>query len=216
VAYVRRDRSAHPVVAYCADIGSVAKKHFAWARGAASSRECLRGSDPRELAAAVAADLMRRTPVALGFECPLFVPVPEDPARLTARRDGEGQRPWSAAAGAASLVTGLTETVWVLRELRRLVSAGVAAFLEWEAFRASGTGLFLWEAFVTSGGKGSGHSHDAEIAVQRFLALIAELTQGNAVQQSGPVHSLVGAALLRTGWGTDLALLETPCLVIKT
>ena len=161
---------------------------------------------------------MRRTPVALGFECPLFVPVPEDPARLTARRDGEGQRPWSAAAGAASLVTGLTETVWVLRELRRLVSAGVAAFLEWEAFRASGTGLFLWEAFVTSGGAKirGGRRADGEIAVQRFLALIAELTQGNAVQQSGPVHSLVGAALLRTGWGTDLALLETPCLVIKT
>ena len=29
------------------------------------------------------------------------------------------------------------------------------------------------------------------------------------------VHSLLGAALLRTGWSSDLSLLEKPCLVIK-
>jgi len=29
------------------------------------------------------------------------------------------------------------------------------------------------------------------------------------------VHSLLGAALLRTGWSKDLGLLGMPCLVIK-
>ena len=29
------------------------------------------------------------------------------------------------------------------------------------------------------------------------------------------VYSLIGAALLRTGWSKDLRLLETPCVVIK-
>jgi hypothetical protein len=37
--------------------------------------------------------------VALGFECPLFVPVPEQALRLGAARPGEKNRSWSAGRG---------------------------------------------------------------------------------------------------------------------
>jgi hypothetical protein len=101
------------LVIYCADIGSVAQGRFGWARqlvGPARAR-LAQGTDIRQLAEAAATDLRRGTSVALGFECPLFVPVPDDPMRLTSARRGEGNRPWSAAAGAGSLAVGLTEVV---------------------------------------------------------------------------------------------------------
>lgn len=55
---------------------------------------------------------LRNGPLALGFEAPMFVPIRTDPKRLTAARSGEvgkglPSRPFSASAGATSLVIGL-------------------------------------------------------------------------------------------------------------
>jgi len=75
-------------------------------------------------------------------------------------------------------------------------------------------GLFLWEAFVTADAKGRTHAADAEIAVDCFAGRLPDIPAANAVQETS-VHSLIGAALLRTGWSTDLGLLETPCVVIR-
>lgn len=74
-----------------------------------------------ELVDAVAGDLIAGEAVALGFECPLFVPVPATPLQLGAARLGEGNRPWSAGAGASSLATGLAQVSWILAELRQRV-----------------------------------------------------------------------------------------------
>ena len=41
--------------------------------------------------------------VALGFECPLWVPVPEEASALTAGRVVDGNKAWSAGAGASVL-----------------------------------------------------------------------------------------------------------------
>jgi hypothetical protein len=163
---------------------------------------------------AIAADLHARRPVALGLECPLFVPIAAKPVNLTSARRGEGNRAWSAAGGAGSLTVGLTETIWILRELRALVPARVRAFLEWEPFCRSRRGLFLWEAFVSSHAKTRSHTGDAAIAVRQFAASLPDVAQANAIS-SDVVHSLIGAALLRTRWSRDRALLETPCVVIK-
>lgn len=204
------------LVIYCGDVGSVAKNHFGWARqDVGRTRSSLaRGRDIRQLAGAIATDLNRGGSVALGFECPLFVPIADDPTRLTSARNGEGNRAWSAAAGAGSLVVGLTEVVWVLQEVRRLAQAGVEAFLDWQAFRASKGGLFVWEAFVTSQVKGKSHTKDAEIAVRRFAAHLPDIAGADAIRENA-VHSLIGAALLRTEWSRDLALLKKACAVIK-
>src|SRR5207249_9958015 len=103
--------------------------------------------------------------VALGFECPLFRPVRDDPARLTASRDGERDRAWSVRAGAQALVTGLAQAIWVLRAIRR---PRVRPFMDWRMFSEARRGLFLWEAFVTSRAKGKNHAADAAIAVRAF------------------------------------------------
>ena len=94
---------------YCADIGSVANGNFGWAgRSCEPDRQGSSGTDIAEFARVVADRLAVEEKVALGFECPLWIPVADEPSRLTRARPGEGDRPWSAAAGSTSLTTGLS------------------------------------------------------------------------------------------------------------
>jgi hypothetical protein len=73
----------------------------------------------------------------------------------------------------------------------------------------------LWEAFVSGSGKGVDHLADAERGATAFLRALQTRPLPNAVDPDGPVYSLVGAALLRTGWTQSSAVLAEPCLVIK-
>jgi hypothetical protein len=204
-----------PVI-YCADIGSVATARFAWVRATVAGKavEITCGRDIQRLAEEIARDLDGKAKVALGFECPLFVPISDDPRKLTSARDGEGDRPWSAAAGAGSLATGLTQVVWILRQIRSRLHIPTPAFVSWQEFAAAESGLFLWEAFISGGAHGADHAADAETAVRCFAAALPDLDGANAIR-SVNVHSLIGAALLRTGWSDDLGLLARPCVVIK-
>lgn len=160
--------SASPAI-YCADIGSVANRRFGWARTEAAGHEIERhrgGTEIDELVDAVSADLIAGRTVALGFECPLYLPVPEQALQLGRARAGEGNRSWSAGAGAGALATGAVQVAWTLRELRRRVPR-TPALLEWRAFVRAGRGLFLWEAFVTDRAKAATHVDDATVAVTR-------------------------------------------------
>ena len=196
------------LVVYCADIGSIKHNNFGWAR------EKEGDTDISHLVTSVATDLNERKKVALGFECPLYVPISADPNHLTSQRAVEKGRPWSAGAGAAVLATGLTETVWILLELRKRIESPLPAFLTWQDFSNAEQGLFLWEAMVTGQAKGTSHRQDATIAVRAFRAQISQAAAENR-DKGGSVHSLIGAALLRTGWSEDLSLLGKPCLVIR-
>jgi len=204
---------AYPVV-FCADVGSVKAGRFGWAVAIHPAADLESGSDIGALCSHVACCLEQGHKVALGFECPLFVPLTENPYQLTRARSGEGNRPWSAGAGAAVLATGLTETVWILKQVRSSLSTAQPAFLSWTEFQQSANGLFLWEAFVTASAKGKNHQGDAEIAVDTFLSCMPNLEDANAVRED-IVYSLIGAALLRTGWRSDVDVLSQACVVIR-
>jgi hypothetical protein len=199
------------ITVYCADIGS--GKRFGWAFGRPGERPSPGGSQIDDLAAAVAQSLEAGAAVALGFECPLFVPVPRESERLGAKRPGEGNRPWSAGAGAAVLTTGLAQVAWVLEAVRRRVSHDVPVFLRWDCLEPVRPGLLLWEAFVSGRDKAASHVGDAQRAVEFFLDAWPDLGRANIVGGS-EVFSLVGAALLRSGWAEDVSVLTTPCLVV--
>jgi hypothetical protein len=204
------------VVIYCADIGSVPRNRFGWARGDPAAAELERhrgGTEIVELADSVAVDVQAGRALAVGFESPLFVPVPEEPLRLGAARRGEGNRSWSAGAGASALASGIVEVAWILRALRRRLPAA-SAYLDWHAFVAAGNGLFLWEAFVSAGAKARTHVDDATVAVAAFGEALADPIAANAVAAERPL-SLLGAALVWSGWSDDGDLLHAPCLVIK-
>ncbi|MEX2158900.1 MAG: hypothetical protein WEB04_05785 [Dehalococcoidia bacterium] len=198
---------------YCADIGSIKSGKFGWAReDSAGSTEA--GTDISDLVRVLAVDLQAGTRVALGFECPLYVPISDDPVDLTSQRRIDMGKPWSAGAGPAVLATGLTETVWILERLRKQLGSPPPAFLDWSSFGQSERGLFLWEAMVTGEAKGASHQEDAAIAVGAFRtwALEARADENSTVES---VHSLIGAALLRAGWSDDISLLRKPCLVVR-
>jgi hypothetical protein len=202
---------------FCADIGSVSAGKFGWAAANTDGQAREGGSDIRQFTQGIVTHLDSGAPASVGFECPLFVPLREDPMRLTAARRGDGSRAWSAGAGTGALATGLVEVAWILREVRRELRREVACHLDWRTFGAGG-GLFLWEAFVSGGAKpqveGNPHAADAMVAVEAFVDALPDPTSMNAIEESD-VISLLGMALLRTGWTRDLESLETPCLVIK-
>ena len=199
-----------PVVTICADIGSVAKGNFGWwsSRGE-------RGTRPSELSDHVQTLLDEGFPVALGFECPLFVPLVEDEFRLTSARPGEGSRAWSAGAGCGALATGLVQVTWVLQEIRKNTAQPHCAFLSWHDFCTAKSGLFVWEAFVTGTAKGASHIVDAQLGATAFMQSLPDPTQSSAVRCNSGDYSLIGASLLRTGWSTDLRMLQEQCVVIR-
>jgi hypothetical protein len=199
-----------PIATVCADIGSAAKGNFGWWSSAGSS-----GDRPSGLATHVAGLLNDGTPVALGFECPLFVPLVASEMQLTSARPGEGSRAWSAGAGCGALATGLVQVVWVLEQVRLSLRMPALAHLAWPTFVAANSGLFLWEAFVSGSAKFSTHPRDAQAGAEAFLASLPDPTLANAVACDSPVYSLVGAALLRSGWSEDTSLLHKACLVLR-
>lgn len=199
---------------YCVDIGSVPRGRFGWARAIEGQGHLALGTSPDELVQAISQDLRNDIPVTLGLECPLFVPIRESANDLTRARNGEGQRPWSAGAGAGVLATGLTETVWILQQVRAKTPSETKAFLDWPTFDRTQKGLFVWEAFVSGQAKAGGHAEDAAVAVRAFMKYLPQLLEANAIHEQ-VVYSLIGAALLRTGWSQDLSLLGQPALVIK-
>ena len=206
-----------PLVIHCADIGSVKKGNFGWARLAIDEPDstCTTGREIHHFVDGLAADITAGFHVALGFECPLFLPLSVDPMALTSARPGEGDRAWSAGAGASSLATGLTETVWIFEQVRQRIRNVPAVFENWPRFRGADHGLFIWEAFVTKAAKADTHHGDAELAVLSFRDCLPDLEKHNAVVCKGSVRSLFGAALLQAGMVEQLSWLRKSCIVVR-
>jgi hypothetical protein len=201
---------------YCIDVGSVSGGNFGWARADASGasvEEHRGGSQIADVVDALTSDLNAGRPVALGFKCPLFVPVPHDHRRLGRARAGERNRAWSASAGAGALASGMVQTAWVLAEVDSRVGE-VQVTLDWNSFTARPQGLFLWEAFVTGAAKQATHIEDATVAVAAFIEALPNPRQQNAVHEER-VLSLIAAAALWSGITSNTSLLSSACIVLR-
>jgi hypothetical protein len=164
-------------------------------------------------------DLLADRAVALGFEAPLFVPLPAAADDLGKGRVGEGNRPWSAGAGAAVMAYAAQQVAWVLTALRhRSGEHELSVGVDPVAWRRGDLNLLLWEAFVSGAAKdrasANQHVEDARAAAREFLhrfeagALESDVTDRT-------VFSVVGAAILRAGLSTDTGLLAQAPLVIR-
>ncbi|MFI6007985.1 hypothetical protein ACIBAG_04025 [Streptomyces sp. NPDC051243] len=159
------------------DIGSVRTGSFAWAAvdvpgdtGPLPEALAGYGSDPATAVEAVAEALGSGGRAVLALEAPMAVPVPGDWALLGKGRAGEGNRPWSASAGARALGTGLVQGAWMLAELGRRVS-GLSVTTQVPRWRRGAARLLLVEAFVSGAGKPVAtvlgqHAADAEAAAR--------------------------------------------------
>ena len=203
------------IIIWCADIGSIKNNKFGWCRGIIGAKDdFIMGNSIQDFADGIAKDVSNGYKVALGLECPLFVPITENPLNLTNARIGEGDRPWSAGAGCGALATGLTETAWILGRIKELAEVDIKVTFDWNEFINKSLNLFIWEAFVSKESKAQTHSGDAEVAVKTFIKEYPDVVQANAVTAENP-YNLVAAALLRTGISDNLSILSESCIVIK-
>ncbi|GAA2583114.1 hypothetical protein GCM10010435_71090 [Winogradskya consettensis] len=157
------------------DVGSVRPpSRFAWVALDTRGAEPIgAGIDPATAVDAVAAALTRGDQVALLLEAPMAVPVPDRWEDLGKARAGEGNRPWSAGAGAGVLATGIAQATWIFKALAERVPACTATTqpATWQSGQAQ---LLLAEAFVSGTGKPvpvgvSSHAADAAAAGRDFL-----------------------------------------------
>lgn len=206
---LRDRRPIEEILIVCADVGSVPACNF----GFYASNECS-GRKPSELAELIAGELSKDRRVALGFECPLFAPIPDNEQHLGKARVGEGNRPWSAGAGSGSMATGLVQTAWILDQIRvRLGKKRCSAYLEWNDFEKADRGLLLWEAFVTGQAKGSDHIDDAKRGVEAFKSKLPR--PSSDVYVDGGAISIAGTALIWAGWLLGKEALRQQCIAIK-
>jgi hypothetical protein len=105
--------------------------------------------------------------------------------------------------------------------MRSRVSGG-CAYLDWEAFcQAVNRPLFLWEAFVAGDAKApkgleDSHTGDAAIGAKAFVDAFPDLVGTTRKwRPGGEVLSLLGAAMLLTGWSEDQRLLHEACLLVR-
>jgi hypothetical protein len=201
---------------FCADVGSLAQGNFAWAaRLPADDAEDER--DPfsiDSLAAVVVYQLAEQRPAALGFEAPIFIPVPDDSARLGKARPCDKKAPaWSSGPGGSVMATGIAQMAWLLRTVREAVP-GTRVHLGWESFAQAQAGLLVWEAFVTRDAKGATHEEDARIGVEAFCAQLPSPGDDNANDTEQPL-SLAAAAALWAGWDVPAAMLNSPCVLVR-
>jgi hypothetical protein len=196
------------------DVGSPVQDNLWWAIVSSDDSQApVIGNDLVEGVGRIAGRLIDE-PVALGFEAPMYVPIREKTMELLKARKGEGARPWSAGAGAQTLTMGIPIATYMLQKLREK-APGARAFLNWKSFRLESNNLLLFEAFVSGKSKGKDHTDDANLAASKMLEYLLSNQYENAIQPDDNITNLLGMALLKAGWSTDIKLLDEPCLVVS-
>ena len=155
-----------------------------------------------------------RWPLAIGFEAPLFIATRTVALDVLTSRSGEGSRPWSAGAGAAVFTAAVGVVTYTLAALRVRLPAASPTLDFMVPPTLAGDALFF-EAFVTGAAKGADHADDALIAAREAQRLLGRPASYRSAIAELDVFSMIAASLLRTGWSTDIALLSTPCFVVK-
>ncbi|PYV21994.1 MAG: hypothetical protein DMG27_19290, partial [Acidobacteria bacterium] len=156
---------------------------------------------------------MKMGPLALGFEAPMFVPYGRKRRDLDKARKGEGNRAFSASAGACVLTKGLVIVPYILEKLRCSAKAARPTFKRRD--RLCERDLQLFEAFVTNVGEAVSHEACARLALKRFPKEWEKRASFESAVEEPCTMNLLGAMLLRTGWTDDVTMLSEPCLVVR-
>ena len=217
---VHKSRNLDRRALYACDVGttrsSAAGSSFAWAKIAPEDPTRVRVSqDIEQLVVDITIEINDGKSVALGFEAPLFIPVPSDAENLSKGRTGERDRSFAAPPGLAATTLALHQAAWILASLRENCSRECGFATDFNAWPPSNERqiLFCWEAFVSGKAHSDTHVNDAVTAVNAFSFHEQNLDQANAVTAERPL-SLIGAAALWSGWADDIAILHSPALVI--
>lgn len=160
----------------CVDVGRYSdeerRNNFGWAYRKFSVNNIQTGTSIYELIEIIAEIISNNSKLCLGFECPLWLPLSEDPSNLTKKRAQEGNRPWSAAAGACAMSVGIVQASWIFSKIKeKLPNKTINSYFDWNNFLNSSDGVYIWEAFVTGKAHAATHVEDAENAVKAFIKI---------------------------------------------
>lgn len=111
---------------YACDVGSTrsSKPTFAWVRldSTKIQNRITAYSSIEKLLEKLRQDVHESRDIALGFEAPLFIPVPSNASDLSRGRMGERDRPFSSQVGLAVTTLAVHQSVWILMKLRECAS----------------------------------------------------------------------------------------------
>jgi len=214
------------VICTC-DVGSTLDQRkrgpaFAWARlNPNEGIESIQASACIDkLVRRLALDIIEGYSVALGFEAPLFIPVPNDSHELSKGREGDRDRAWASPIGGYVSALGIHQSAWILKRLYEKLQESLSPRCEftldsrrWPP-HSNQPILFCWEAFVSKEAHSSNHRKDAATALHFFFKHEEHLEKENAITAENPI-SLIGAAALWSGWTGDLEYLHKMTLVLK-
>jgi len=204
---------------YCCDVGGPSS--LGWARMSIADLgrpDVEGGRSMRGLVTAITADLEADVPVALGFECPLFMPIPSEATLLSCGREHEGNRSMFAPAGGYVALLGLHLAAWSLSQLRR---PGVGICLDAGNWSCQGTAsILIWEAFVSGPAhtRDGDHRRDAATAVIEFArryGMGPPFASDVSLRANCASLSLAACAALWAGLSADLALLRSSVFVVR-
>ncbi|GAB2752805.1 hypothetical protein GCM10027072_58000 [Streptomyces bullii] len=204
------------------DVGSVRTGSFAWAAvdvPAGGPGLCGYGSDPASAVASAAEALAAGRRAVLALEAPMSVPVPQEWEQLGKGRAGEGNRAWSASAGAGALGTGLVQGAWMLSELGRAVP-GLTVTTQAGRWTGGDARLLLVEAFVSGAGKPVAtvlgqHAADAEAAARAVADRLGGEAGTDVVCAPHRAFNLLAAQAMWAGLEIGADELETDVLVVR-
>jgi hypothetical protein len=143
----------------------------------------------------------------------MFVPYGRKRCDLDKARNGDGDRAFSASAGACVLAKGLMIVPHILEGLRSRAE-GVRPTFKWRS-QLLERDLLLFEAFVSHVGKSVSHEECARLALNRFPKRWDKRASFESAIEEQCTMNLLGAMLLRIGWTDDLTVLSEPCLVVR-
>jgi len=154
--------------------------------------------------------------IAMGFECPLFIPVPYPNGDLGRGREGEGNRAVFAQTGATVATLGIQQAAWILRTIHPCGANHFKFTTDSSTWPPSDNHpvLFCWEAFVAGNAHANDHMRDAATATMCFIDNEMRLEEVTAVTALEP-FSLIQAVALWAGWSTQIDQLHSSVLVIK-
>lgn len=217
-----KDERFAPAVTACVDIGSPKKGNVGWALLHGETQ--VTGRDLNVFIALLEPHIRSGRTIAMGFECPLYVPKRADVATMTNCRIGEEGLNWCGGPGASVLATGLAQTNWVLTRMAEL-AANATGTTRWHELQEGYCQFFFWEAFITSRAgvvvpidfvEGvSPHERDALVGALAFRQVVVPGKEFPSDLQDEEALSLIGMHLLETGLSQDMSLMSERCVVLK-
>ena len=206
-------------IVYACDVGSTKPKRckFGWVRMDLGSKNSMpEGSKSIDgLILRLEKDLLEGTSIALGFEAPLYMPVPIQSESLSKGRADEGNRSMFAPIGGYVTTLGCHQSAFILSRISNFKKSHKLTLDPTVWRECTKPTILIWEAFVS----GPAHSkngddvHDAATAADYFRAHQNEFKVITA--DPSPPLSLVGAVALWSGWRNDIAVLKEKCLVLR-